>query len=189
LSNRGIRDELERIGSDRVIEDLDLPLAICATDIYRRCDVVFTSGPVWPRILASMAIPGIFPALRGRNSYLVDGAVLNPVPAKQCRDLGAGVVVAVRLTGQRTSPREDLDARPSRPLATETILRCLEIMHNRVSELSKSDADVTIEICLEGGGLRDLNKGVDFTEAGYQAAMAARDELATALPYIGAAAR
>jgi NTE family protein len=187
LSNRGLRDELERIGQGRRFEDLDLPLAVCATDIFRRCDVTFTTGPVWPRILASMAIPGIYPALRGRNSYLVDGAVLNPVPTTQCRELGAGVVIGVRLTGRQTSPRDDLDVMPSRPLATETIMRCLEIMHNRVSELSGTDADATIQVCIDKGGLRDFSRSSEIADAGYAATMEARDSLAAAMPYIGKA--
>jgi NTE family protein len=183
LSNKGLRDELERVGGGRRFEDLDIPLAICATDIFRRCDVTFTSGPVWPRILASMAIPGIYPALRGRNSYLVDGGVLNPVPSKQCRDLGAGIVIGVRLTGRQTSPRDELEGTPSRPLATETIMRCLEIMHNRVSELSGTDADATIEVCIDKGGLRDFSRASEIAEAGYDGTIAARDTLAAVMPY------
>jgi NTE family protein len=184
LSNRGIRDELEKVGRGRRFEDLDIPLAICATDIYRRCEVTFTTGLVWPRILASMAIPGIYPALKGPDSYLVDGGVLNPVPSRQCRELGAGVVIAARLTGERTSPRQELDFLPGRPLATETIMRCLEIMHNRLSELSRSDADVTIEIKLEKGGIRDFDRASDIADAGYAATMAAKDDILAALPWL-----
>lgn len=184
LSNKGLRDELEKIGRGRRFDDLDIPLAICATDIFRRCEVSFTTGVVWPRILASMAIPGIYPALRVADSYLVDGSVLNPVPARQCRELGAGVVVGVRLTGTRTSPREVMEFDPSRPLATETIMRCLEIMHNRLSELSRGDAEVTIEVALERGGLRDFNRAIEIAQAGHDAAIAAAPELAVVAPYI-----
>jgi NTE family protein len=186
LSNAGIRAELEQIARGRRFEDLDLPLAVCATDIYRRCEVTFTTGPLWPRLLASMAIPGIYPPLRAGDSYLVDGSVLNPVPSRQCRDLGAGIVIGVRLTGTRTSPREELDIDVSRPLATETILRCLEIMHNRVSEMSRGDADVAIEVCLDKGGLRDFGLAAEIAEAGYAAAQEAVPELLAAMPYVGA---
>jgi NTE family protein len=163
---------------------LDIPLAICATDLFRRCEVTFTRGVVWPRILASTSIPGIYPALRGPDSYLVDGAVLNPVPSRQCREFGAGVVIGVRLTGKNTSPRDDLDANPSRPLAPETILRCLEIMHNRLSELSKNEADVPLEVCLERGGLRDFDRSAEIIRAGYEGAIAAVPELSAAIPYL-----
>jgi NTE family protein len=184
LSSKGIREELERIGAGRRFEDLDIPLVVTATDIFRRCEVTFTEGVVWPRLLASMAIPGIYPALRSAQSFLVDGAVLNPVPARQVRDLGAGIVVGVRLTGSRTSPREDLDIKPGKPLATETIIRCLEIMQNRLSELSRNDSDVTIEVCLERGGLRDFDRAVEIAQGGYDATMAARAELAAVMPYV-----
>jgi len=188
LSNRGIREELERLGQGRRFEDLDLPLAIPAVDIFRRCEVTFTSGLVWPRILASMAIPGIYPPLRAGDSYLVDGSVLNPVPVRQCRDMGAGVVIGVRLTGSRTSPRDHLDFEPSRPLAADTVTRCFEIMHNRLSELSRGDADATIEVLLEKGGLRDFDRAGEYAEIGYAAAMAARPTLAEVIPYVQAAA-
>jgi NTE family protein len=188
LSNRGIRDELERLGQNRRFEDLDVPLAIPAVDIFRRCEVTFTTGLVWPRILASMAIPGIYPPLRAGDTYLVDGSVLTPVPVRQCRDLGAGVVIGVRLTGARTSPRDQLDFDPSRPLAADTITRCFEIMNNRLSELSRDESDVSIEVMLERGGLRDFDRAREYADAGYAATLASRDALAAVLPYVGAAA-
>src|SRR5262249_49921995 len=158
------------------------------TDIFRRSAVTFTSGLVWPRILASMAIPGIYPPLRTSDSYLVDGAVLNPVPARQCRELGAGVVIGVRLTGEATSPREALDQRPSRPYAIDTIMRSLEIMQNHVSEMSRNDADVMIEVCLDRGGLRDFGRATEIAEEGHRAVIAAVPSLHSVLPYVEVAA-
>lgn len=187
LSSKGIRDELERVIGERRFEDLDLPLAVCATDLFRRCEVTWTSGRVWPRLLASMSLPGIYPALRGPDSYLVDGGVLNPVPSRQCRELGAGVVVGVRLTAVRTSPRDRLDGMPGRPLATETIMRSLEIMNNRLSELSRNDSDVTVEVCLARGGLRDFDHLEEFARAGEEGVLAAHGDLAKVMPYIGGA--
>lgn len=186
LSNKGIRDELERIGGGRRLEDLDIPIVVNATDLFRRCDVTFTEGVAWPRLLASMAIPGIYPAMRGIQSYLVDGGVLNPVPSRQVRELGAGIVIGVRLTGTRTSPREGIEVQHSRPLAPETIIRSLEIMQNRLSELSRHDADVSIEVEIERGGLRDFAHATEIAQAGYDATLAGRDELATLMPYVGA---
>ncbi len=184
LSNRGIRDELKRLGAGKRFEDLDIPLALVATDIYRRCEVTFTSGVVWPAILASMAIPGIYPPIRARRSYLVDGGVLSPVPAQQARALGAGIVIGVRLTGKSTSPTEELDFTPSRPLVAETMTRSLEIMNNRISEFSKDQADVTIEVCLDGGGIGDFNRGDEYMEAGYKATMEAAEMIRAVLPYL-----
>ena len=189
LSNGGIKDELKRLAGDRRIEDLDLPLAVVATDIFRRTAVTFTSGLLWPRLLASMAIPGVYPPTAANGSFLVDGGVLSPVPVQQCRALGAGIVVGVRLTATRTSPRESLDYTPSMPLAMETMMRTFEIMLNRISEVSHEHADVNIEICIEGtGGIRDFRRGNEIAALGYEATMAAAQDLRSAIPQSAAVA-
>ena len=51
-----------------------------AQDILSRREIVFRRGLLWPALLASMAIPGIYPAQRIGEYVLVDGGVLNPVP-------------------------------------------------------------------------------------------------------------
>jgi NTE family protein len=187
LSNEGIKSELKRLSGERRIEDLDLPLAVVATDLFRRSGVTFTSGLLWPRVLASMAIPGVYPPTAALGSYLVDGGVLNPVPVRQCRELGAGVVIGVRLTASHTSPRESLEEKPHRPFAVETIMRTFEIMLNRLSEMSHESADVNIEICIDGtGGVRDFQRGEEIAAAGYRSVFATKSELTAAMPYIGA---
>jgi len=189
LSNAGVRDELKRLAEDRRIEDLDLPLAVVAVDLFRRSEVTFTSGLIWPRLLASMAIPGVYPPSPAMGSYLVDGGVLNPVPVRQCRDLGAGIVIGVRLTATRTSPRERLDFKPAKPLAIETIMRTFEIMLNRISEVSHEHADVNIEVCVDGtGGVRDFKRGDEIGALGYRATIEAQPSLAGAMPYLKGAA-
>ena len=184
LSNRGIRDALKQIAGERRFEDLDIPLALVATDLFRRSAVTFTSGVLWPCIMASMALPGVYPPVPANGSYLVDGAVLNPVPVAQCRELGAGLVIGVRLTGKHTSPREQLDVRPSRPFAVETISRTFEIMNNRISEMSNEQADVTVEVSIERGGIRDFRHGEAIAVEGERAILDARERLAAVMPYV-----
>jgi NTE family protein len=189
MSNAGVREELKRLAEERRIEDLDLPLAVVATDLYRRSEVTFTTGLIWPRLLASMAIPGVYPPSAALGSWLVDGGVLSPVPVQQCRALGAGIVIGVRLTATRTSPRERLERKPSMPLAIETIMRTFEIMLNRISEVSHEQADINIEVCVDGdGGVRDFKRATDIAELGYRATMGAAASLTSAMPYVRATA-
>lgn len=185
LSSRGIRDELEVVAGNNRFEDLEIPLAVCATDIDRRQEVTFSSGVVWPRILASMAIPGIYPALKAGGTYLVDGGVLNPIPARQCRMLGAGLVIALRLTGKRRDTAAATETPSSRPLAPDTILRSMEIMHNRLSEMSRHESDLTIEMAIEHGGLRDFSRREETIAEGYRATLDAEHEVRALLPYVG----
>ena len=59
---------------------------------------MFKRGLLWQAVLASISIPGIYPPLRIGPYTVVDGGVLNPVPTNVVEDLGADVVVAVKLT-------------------------------------------------------------------------------------------
>lgn len=185
LSNSAIKDELRHVVGEQRIEDLELPLSIVAVDIYRRAAISFTSGLLWPRIAASMAIPGVYPASAGMGSYLVDGGVLSPVPVRQCRELGAGIVVGIRLTATKTSPRDDLDFKPKKPFAVEAFIRSFDIMLNRISEMSREPADVNVEVCIEGtGGIRDFERVGEISEQGYAATMGAARDLHARLPYV-----
>ncbi|MFW8589653.1 patatin-like phospholipase RssA [Glaciecola sp. 2405UD65-10] len=79
-------------------EEMNLPFAAVATDLYSGKEVVFNSGEVMDAIQASCAIPALFPPIEHEGRWLVDGAVVNPVPVNQCRQLGADFVIAVNLS-------------------------------------------------------------------------------------------
>ena len=52
-----------------------------------------------------MSLPGLFPAIRNNNRWLVDGGLVNPVPVSVCRALGADIVIAVNLNGDIVGKR------------------------------------------------------------------------------------
>ncbi len=79
-------------------EDMALPFAAVATDLYSGKEVVFNSGEIQDAIQASCAIPALFAPIEHDGRWLVDGAVVNPVPVNQCRQLGADFVIAVNLS-------------------------------------------------------------------------------------------
>ena len=78
-------------------EDMLKPFAAVATDLYSGREVVFNSGPIGDTIQASCAIPALFAPVAHGDRWLVDGAVVNPVPVNLCRQLGADFVIAVNL--------------------------------------------------------------------------------------------
>lgn len=79
-------------------EDLSLPLGVVATDLYSGKEVAFTQGEISDAVRASCAIPALFPPVAYEGRWLVDGAVVNPVPVNLCRQLGADFVFAVNLS-------------------------------------------------------------------------------------------
>ncbi len=86
-------------GDDENIEDLTKVYASVATDLETGREVWLNQGSLVRAVWASMALPGLFPAIRHDNSWLVDGGLVNPVPVSTCRALGADIVIAVNLNG------------------------------------------------------------------------------------------
>jgi NTE family protein len=89
---------LEDNFSAATFEELNIPLAVAAVDLYSGREMCFKSGPIGSAVRASCAIPGLFPPVAHNNRWLVDGAVVNPVPVNLCRQLGADFVIAVNLS-------------------------------------------------------------------------------------------
>jgi len=79
-------------------DKMNIPFTAVATDLYSGKEVAFNTGNVDHAIQASCAIPALFPPVEREGRWLVDGAVVNPVPVNQCRQLGADFVIAVNLS-------------------------------------------------------------------------------------------
>ncbi|WJG07598.1 patatin-like phospholipase family protein [Aliiglaciecola sp. LCG003] len=79
-------------------DQLIKPFGVVATDLYSGKEVSFLDGPIGQAVRASCAIPALFPPVSYQGRWLVDGAVVNPVPVNICRHLGADFVFAVNLS-------------------------------------------------------------------------------------------
>jgi NTE family protein len=62
-------------------------------------EVWLTKGSMIEAVWASISLPGLFPAIKNNDKWLVDGGLVNPVPVSVCRALGADIVIAVNLNG------------------------------------------------------------------------------------------
>jgi NTE family protein len=84
---------------DPAIESLDASFVAVATDLYRGREVWLQDGSLWDAVRASIAIPGMLTPVSWRERWLVDGALVNPVPVSVCHALGADIVIAVNPSG------------------------------------------------------------------------------------------
>jgi NTE family protein len=84
-------------GDEDLIEDLPRVYAAISTDLETGREVWHQQGSIIQAVWSSMALPGLFPAIRYNNRWLVDGGLVNPVPVSVCRALGADIVIAVNL--------------------------------------------------------------------------------------------
>jgi len=87
---------IEALGDTR-IEDLPLRFAAIATEFNTGHEIWLTRGRLSDATRASYALPGIFPPVKIGGRWLVDGALVNPVPVSAARALGARLVIAVNL--------------------------------------------------------------------------------------------
>lgn len=81
------------------IQSLEKSFGAVATDLHSGREVWFTEGDCLTSIWSSMSLPGLFPPVKFKDKWLVDGGLVNPVPVSMCRSLGADVVIAVDLNG------------------------------------------------------------------------------------------
>ncbi|MBY5922092.1 patatin-like phospholipase RssA [Ferrimonas balearica] len=81
------------------ISEVKRPFLAVATDLYTGQEVWLDEGKLSDVVRASCSIPGLMSPKHLGNRWLVDGAVVNPVPVSPCRTLGADLVIAVDLHG------------------------------------------------------------------------------------------
>ncbi len=100
LGLAGLTDVLHELVGELRFEDLKIPFAVTAVDIVADAPVVIRSGRLVDAVLATIAIPGIFPPRPTQaEGLLVDGGMINPVPVDVARALGPGLpILAVPLT-------------------------------------------------------------------------------------------
>jgi NTE family protein len=152
--------------------DLKIPFKCVATDIDNGEEVVIDEGRVWEGIRASVSLPVMLAVARWKDRYLVDGALVNPVPVKTLRDMGADIVIAVNVIPYIHAKEEE-----SEPNIFEVILQTLHIVGFHAIHSSTEGADVLIEPDVGNISLTDLHKVDESIKRGEEAAEKAVPEL------------
>ncbi len=88
---------LEQGLTNRRIEELKIRFAAIATEFNTGHEIWLTRGRLADALRASYALPGIFPPVKIGGRWLVDGALVNPVPVSAARALDTRLVIAVNL--------------------------------------------------------------------------------------------
>ncbi len=79
------------------IEELPRRFACVSTDLHSGQEVWLQAGSTADAVRASCALPSLVPAVRMDGRWLLDGALVNPIPVSVCRAMGAHFVIAVNL--------------------------------------------------------------------------------------------
>lgn len=121
--NDGLRRLLETWLPCETFDDTAIPLHVVAASLDTGHARWFSSGPVIEPILASAALPGIFPPVVIGNETFIDGAVVDNVPISRAAALGAERIVVLHVGNfERKRPV------PKRPI--EVLVQAFSIARN-----------------------------------------------------------
>lgn len=149
LAGKKAEEFIKILTRNKNIEELEKPVSIVATDLTNSKRHVFTQGPLWRAVRASISIPGIFCPVEMDEMILVDGGVIERVPAALAKEMGADIVIAVDVgKGQSNIKPRNL---------FEIIMQSIETMENTIVE-NKLEADYIIINPI----IKDINP-LDFT--------------------------
>ncbi|HKA82427.1 MAG TPA: patatin-like phospholipase family protein, partial [Acidimicrobiales bacterium] len=109
--NQGLRRHLEQSLTARTFEELAVPFQCVATDVVGVREVWFRSGPLIEPILASAALPAVYPAVEIDGVRYLDGGIVDDVPMSRAVELGARTLYVLQV-GLFSRPRPE----PKRPL-------------------------------------------------------------------------
>lgn len=105
FDNTGLRRVIEsRLGTP-AFEDARIPFAVVATELETGAEQVFSSGPIIEPLLASAAMPGIFPPVEIDGKLYMDGGVCNQVPIAPALDMGARRIFVLNASAHNHRPR------------------------------------------------------------------------------------
>ena len=100
VGGRRLREMMEEALADRSIETLPTRFCAVATEFGSGHEIWLQRGHLVTAIRASYAIPGVFEPVKVSGKWLLDGALVNPIPITTARAMGADLVIAVNLNSE-----------------------------------------------------------------------------------------
>ena len=164
IKGRRIEDELKMvIGANTEFRDLRIPFSCVAVDIDNGEEVVIKEGKVWEAMRASSSIPVIFTMVKWHGRNLVDGGLMNPVPTKTVRDMGADFVISVNVLPYKavSDNRE--------PSIFSIMMKAFYILDAKFIETSLSMSDAVIEPDVVHIAFTDFQRAEECINAGVTA--------------------
>lgn len=183
LSSQKVMEYLESLLGDVTFDRLPIPLAVVAVDLNTGRKVILREGRVAGAVRATIALPGLLSPVEWGEMLLVDGGLIDNLPADAARQMGADRVVAVDIStdeGSIASLREELRSRPFIPdILAETVdvlWRSIVVMMREANWRNLEDAhpDLLIRPLLPSGVtvLTGLTRAAEIIAAGEEAARA-----------------
>lgn len=170
-----LESKLAHTADTRDFNKLPIPFRAVATDIASGEKVVFSRGHLPQVIRASMSIPAVFAPVELDGRLLVDGGMVDNIPVDVARDMGVDLAIVVDI-GTPLRDRKQLAT------VVDVLNQSITLMTRRNSEeqlASLHQDDVLIQPSLAAFGVTDFGRAQDMIDAGYRAARAMDNRLAS----------
>lgn len=178
----------------RSFDDLELPFAAVATDIRTGEEIVLREGKLADAVRASAGIPVLFRPYHYQGRFLVDGGLVDPVPARVVSQMGADILLSVNLTrpaAESRLPKKrladalgfEMPADFKGPNMAEVLFKTLYTMQYQISQSRLELAHVTISPDLKGYSWLEFYRARELIEAGERAAEEALPKIKQFLPF------
>lgn len=142
FGTKKMRQQLLKHIGDITFDQLKIPFHCIAVDMCTQTLVEFSKGSVLDAVVASSSIPAVFHPLDKDEMRLIDGGVLERVPVRQVKAMGADIVVAVDVLGQK-------DCGEDCPRVLGVMLEVFDLMDNHRTRRSREDNAGIIDFWLE----------------------------------------
>ena len=139
-----VKDLLRTLIGDINFKDLKIPLAVVATDANTGEEVVIKEGSVVEAVRASISIPAIFMPVKFSGRFLIDGGIVDPIPVKIAKDMGAAFVIACNVIQK---PHKKIQASikgrkvPESTPKTQTKNTILPTFNDKINKLIQENKD------------------------------------------------
>jgi NTE family protein len=166
--NHGLRKMLEDAVGDHEFKDLKVPFECVATDVKDVREVWFNSGRLVDAILASSAMPALYPSVKINGSRYLDGAIVNDVPMSRAVELGASTLYVLQV-GSFSRPRGE----PKRPLDVAVQAYWIARHHRFKRDLDAMPQEVDLHMLPHGQPpvmrYNDFTRAPELIQAAYEA--------------------
>lgn len=143
LKGDRIEQAIRELVGSATISSLKTPFFAVSGDLSSGREVVIGEGDLVRAMRASFAIPGVLAPVKLGEDWLVDGAIVDPIPTKVLRDAGCDFVIAVNVNSS-VKADEMYIFKKDNPGIIETIMQTLSIIQMRLSDHCLKLADISI---------------------------------------------
>lgn len=154
------------------INQIKMPIAIPAVDVVLGKEFVFTNNDknedyyiknidISKAVRASCSFPGIYAPCVYEEHPFLDGGILDNIPVKETKKLGADKVIAIKFEAESMNHKSNIYS---------ILLRTLDIMTNRIADDNLKESDLILELPIKKVGLLDIRKIEECYQIGYKKA-------------------